>query len=131
MIGRVVDYTIAKKDVIRRFRTGRLSKADICDAHPELVRAASSMGMDASHMCPVCKERKLKRVSYAFGPKLKRYNGKICTPDRMELLLSKHDEFVCYEVEVCIGCHWNHLVRSYVTGRAYTLGRRGAAEEAR
>ncbi|MER3396039.1 MAG: hypothetical protein C4318_01045 [Acidimicrobiia bacterium] len=130
MIGRVVDYTFAKNDVIRRFRTGRISKADICDAHPELVRAASSLGSDASQRCPVCRERKLKRVSYAFGPSLRRYNGRICTPDKMEFLISKHDEFVCYEVEVCIGCYWNHLVRSFVTGRAYT-SRRSAAEEAR
>lgn len=130
MVGRVVDYTLAKQDVIRRYRTGRVPKSDICDAHPELIRAATSVGVDAAGKCPVCRERSLKRIAYAFGPSLRRYNGRICTPERMEMLLENHDEFVCYEVEVCIECHWNHLVKSFVTGRAYVRTRRLPREEA-
>ncbi len=130
MIGRVVDYTLAKRDLLRRFRTGRVQKADICDAHPELVRAAASVGEQVEARCPVCEEKSLKRIAYAFGPTLRRMNGRICTPDRMESLLEKHDEFVCYEVEVCIACSWNHLIRRLVTGRAYLSGRASGAGEA-
>ncbi len=131
MIGRIVDYTLAKQDVIRRYRTGRLQRSEICDAHPELIRAASSVGVDVRERCPICKERSLKRVSYAFGSSLRRYNGRLCTPERMEILAKKHDEFVCYEVEVCIDCYWNHLVKSFVTGRAYTGQKREASGKAR
>jgi hypothetical protein len=131
MIGRAVDYTLAKQDVLRRYKTGRVPRADICDAHPELVRAASSVGVNLDVECPVCEKNALKRISYVFGPSLRRYNGRICTPERMEMLLRNHDEFVCYEVEVCVDCYWNHLVRSFVTGRAYAPDRRTAAKEAR
>lgn len=129
MIGRIVDYTLAKKDVIRRYRKGQVPKSDICDAHPELVRAASSLGASAGSKCPICGGRDLKRISYAFGSSLRRMNGKICTPERMQALLRTHDEFVCYEVEVCLDCKWNHLHRSYVTGRAY-LSSDGESAEA-
>jgi hypothetical protein len=128
MIGSIVDYTLAKQDVIRRFRRGQLSRADVCDAHPELVRAASSLGQSAGDQCPICRGRELKKLCYAYGSTLRRMNGRVCTPERMKKLLETHDEFVCYEVEVCIKCHWNHLRRRFVTGRNYTgAAREGAA----
>lgn len=131
MIGRSVDYTLAKQNTIRRYRTGRVPRSEICDAHPELVRAARSVGVGAANACPVCKGCALKRISYAFGPSLRRHNGRICTPERMETLLRNHDEFVCYEVEVCVDCHWNHIVKSFVTGRAYVSRPPTAAEKTR
>ncbi|MGH2765769.1 MAG: DUF5318 family protein, partial [Actinomycetota bacterium] len=36
----VVDYTLAKRALLREVRRGMLSTIDICDAHPELMRAA-------------------------------------------------------------------------------------------
>jgi hypothetical protein len=30
-------------------------------------------------------------------------------------------EFTCYVVEVCTGCNWNHLVRSFQTGRKFAV----------
>ena len=35
----VVDYTLAKRALLRDFRQGLLSRLEICDAHPELLRA--------------------------------------------------------------------------------------------
>ena len=35
-----VDYTLAKRALLRDFRGGILSRFDVCDAHPELLRAA-------------------------------------------------------------------------------------------
>src|SRR5262249_35738605 len=43
----VVDYTLAKRALLREFRTGLLSRLEICDAHPELLRAAKYMGLEA------------------------------------------------------------------------------------
>ena len=30
-----------------------------------------------------------------------------------------HDEFACYDVEVCTGCRWNHLRRQSLHGRLH------------
>ena len=35
-----VDYRLARQAVLRQYRDGLLTKADVCDAHPELRRAA-------------------------------------------------------------------------------------------
>jgi len=32
---------------------------------------------------------------------------------------ARHDEFACYDVEVCLDCRWNHLRRSSMHGRSH------------
>ena len=54
-----VDYTLAKRALLRDLRTGMLSRLEVCDAHPDLLRAARSLGMEATRPCPVCGERDL------------------------------------------------------------------------
>src|SRR4051794_14564978 len=56
----VVDYTLAKRALLREFRGGLLSRFEICDAHPELLRAARYMGEPSSRTCPVCDRDELK-----------------------------------------------------------------------
>ena len=29
----------------------------------------------------------------------------------------KHDELRCYDVEVCLECSWNYMIRTYFVGR--------------
>ena len=40
-------------------------------------------------------------------------------PEWLKELVTTHDQFTCYVVEVCIDCAWNHLVKAYVAGRLY------------
>jgi hypothetical protein len=40
----VIDYTLAKRALLRDAQDGLLSVSDICDAHPELMRAAKYVG---------------------------------------------------------------------------------------
>src|SRR5690348_14424695 len=47
-----VDYRLARNSTITAFHKGRLSRLDICDAHPELLRAALNVGDEASEDCP-------------------------------------------------------------------------------
>lgn len=115
----VVDYTLAKRAVLHEWRTGRRSLADICDAHPELIRAAESLGAPIDRPCPVCARPTLCSVSYVFGDTLKGENGRLCTEEKLERLLAAHDEFVMYTIEVCTSCSWNHLASRYVTGKAH------------
>src|SRR5947208_14393263 len=40
----ITDYTLAKRAGIAEFRRGGLTRLDICDAQPELMRAARNIG---------------------------------------------------------------------------------------
>ena len=47
---RLVDYTLAKRAKLTELRGGRLSRDDVCDAHPELLRAARNVGFGPSEL---------------------------------------------------------------------------------
>src|SRR3989440_12898034 len=73
----VVDYTLAKRALLREFRTGLLSRLDICDAHPELLRAAKYVGHRTSKACPVCRREDLRLLAYVYADDLKADNGRV------------------------------------------------------
>ena len=50
--GGQVEYLLARNSVIREFRKGRLSRLDVCDAHPELIRAATNLGRPTGRAVP-------------------------------------------------------------------------------
>src|ERR671923_104968 len=64
----VIDYTLAKRALIRDARRGLLSVADICDAHPELMRAAKHVGEATTTDCPVCGPRVVSGASWPRRP---------------------------------------------------------------
>jgi len=116
----VTDYALARRAVLRDFRRGTLTRLDVCDAHPELLRAAQNVGTEFDDDCPVCESGPLRLVSYVYGEKLKQANGRcIATPDELAKLRKSCDEFTCYDVEVCVDCGWNHLRRQSLQGRLH------------
>jgi Family of unknown function (DUF5318) len=116
-----VDYRLARRSVLKSLRRGSLDVADVCDAHPELMRAARNIGEEVPHVCPICSHDTLRWVRYVYGDELKRNNGRVVYPaDWLSELASAHDQFTCYVVEVCIDCSWNHLIRSYLAGRRFS-----------
>lgn len=117
---RHVDYALVRRAVLRDLRRGALTRLDVCDAHPELLRAGRHVGSASDEECPVCSAAELRLVSYVYGDKLKTANGR-CVADGGELarLGAAHDEFSRYVVEVCLDCGWNHLVRSELLGRRH------------
>ena len=116
----VTDYALARRAVLRDFRRGALTRLDVCDAHPELVRAATCIGIDLDDECPVCGASNLRLVSYVYGDKLKQANGRaISNEAELRKLGASHDEFACYDVEVCVECRWNHLRRQSLHGRMH------------
>src|SRR4051812_33820020 len=40
----LIDYALARRAVLRDFHRGRLGRSEVCDAHPELLRAARAIG---------------------------------------------------------------------------------------
>lgn len=127
-----VDYRLARRAALVGMRTGFMSRAELCDAHPELVRAARHIGQAVGADCPMCEEGELKMVFYTYGKELRRENGRVRRPEDLASLQDRFGEFECYVVEVCISCSWNHLVRSFTAGYrhrakgAMPLGRRRA-----
>ena len=117
---RHTDYALARRAVLRDLRSGRVTRLDVCDAHPELVRAARYVGERAPHECPVCSARAVAYVSYVYGDGLRAANGRCITqPGELERLGADHEEFTRYLVEVCPDCGWNHLVRRELHGRRH------------
>lgn len=116
-----VDYVLARRAILRDYRRGVLTKLDVCDAHPDLIRAATHVGVDVDRECPICTSTKVRLVSYVYGDDLKGANGRCITnPTELEKLGASADEFACYVVEVCVSCKWNHLDRRYLLGRGHS-----------
>lgn len=116
----VVDYRLARQQVIKQFQKGRLSKLDICDAHPELQRAASGAGKPTDEPCPICEEGPLTLVTYAFGSRLPAGGRCVSTAKDMARLSERQSPITCYVVEVCPDCAWNHLARVFQVGGSET-----------
>jgi hypothetical protein len=109
----VVDYTLAKRALLREFRSGLLSRLDICDAHPELMRAARYLGSKATKPCPVCQKDELRLLAYVYGDGMDRDNGRAY--DLQEgLTIAAGRRGTCYVVEVCTDCSWNHLSEAFL-----------------
>jgi len=119
-VRRQIDYRLARRAVLREWRLGKVGRAEVCDAHPELVRAARNLGEETTQECPICEKSNLRLVSYVYGDSLKAANGRCITnQDELDRLGEHYDEFACYVVEVCTECNWNHLTRSYLLGRRH------------
>jgi len=115
---RLVDYTLAKRAKLTELRGGRISRTDVCDAHPELLRAARNVGESSRMPCPVCAESSLVHVTYVFGDALHQDSGRVWPRDRLAALHRSVEEFACYVVEVCTGCCWNHLSEAFLARTA-------------
>ena len=111
-----IDYRLARRQVIQEFRKGRVSRLDICDAHPELRRAAVGASQPTSETCPICEEEQLVLVTYAFGSRLPASGRCITSARELARLSQGRAGVTCYVVEVCPGCAWNHLTRVFRLG---------------
>lgn len=111
-----VDYRLARRRVLRRFRAGELTLADVCDAQRELLRVATSCSEPAPSRCPVCAEPELRIVRFVFGPRLPSGGRAISSRSELARLAERAGEHRCYVVEVCTSCRWNHLQSSALLG---------------
>jgi hypothetical protein len=112
----VVDYRLTRQAVLREYRKGRLSRTEVCDAHPELRRAAAGVGTATDQPCPICEEEPVTLVTYAFGPRLPAGGRCITSAREMARLARGRVRVACYVVEVCVGCAWNHLTKVFHVG---------------
>ncbi len=111
-----VEYLLARNAVVREYKKGRLSRLDVCDAHPELLRVASNLGRPSGEACPICEESDLVEVTFVFGSRLPPGGRCVATQAELARYWRRKDPVVCYVIEVCTGCSWNHLARMYPAG---------------
>jgi hypothetical protein len=113
----VIDYTLAKRALLRDARRGLLPVAELCDAHPELMRAAKHVGEETAADCPVCGRDKLVLLAYVYGSSLRRNSGRVWPIQTGLRLTAAHPGAACYVVEVCRSCCWNHLREAFTSRR--------------
>ena len=87
-----IDYRLARRHLVNEFKRGRLSRRDLCE------------------------DDDLVLVSFVFGPRLPAHGRCVGSKEELAKLASRSGERVCYVVEVCPGCSWNHLVRTFALG---------------
>lgn len=126
----IVDYALQRRAVLADLRGGRVGAAEVCDAHPYLLRAAKFHGRPAPAGCPVCRKEAMSEVHYIYGDALKTNAGQAKTTAELAELAQRVPEFSVYVVEVCSECGWNHLTTSFVMGQGTARpARRRAAPE--
>lgn len=109
--GGVVDHRLARRMLINQVRIGRLRRDEVCDAHPELIRAAANVGTETEALCPICEEDNLRLVTYVFGHRLPAHGRCVSSSKELRELSVTGRDLRAYVVEACCGCRWHHLLR--------------------
>lgn len=111
-----IDHRLNRQHLINEYRRGRLSQDQVCDAHPELIRAAKNVGTESQTVCPICEDANLRLVTYVFGARLPAHGRCVTTAKEMAELDRRRDELAAYVVEACVECRWHHLLRTLPVG---------------
>lgn len=122
----IVDHRLARRHLINEYQRGRLRQTQICDAHPELIRAARNVGTESRSLCPICAQVPLRLVTYVFGSRLPSHGRCVSTAKEMAALNQRSDDLTAYVVEACTQCKWHHLLRVLPVGSAGRSRRRTA-----
>ena len=117
-IGGVIDHRLTRRALINEYRKGRLRRDQVCDAHPDLIRAARHFGTSTRVLCPICTAANVVLVTYVFGPCLPKHGRCITTQSELENFRHQQFDYTAYVVEACRLCGWHHLLRSIPTGGA-------------
>ena len=118
----VVDHGLLRRQALREVQGGAgrgdplgRTADDVRDASPYLLRSADELGVQTGRPCPLCGHG-LREVSWVFGAALGPMSGSARTPRQLAALAAGRGEFDVHDVEVCLACRWNHLVRSWRAG---------------
>jgi hypothetical protein len=89
----------------------------VCDAHPDLMRAARNFGDATDVRCPICVADNVVLVTYVFGPRLPSHGRCVTKPNELEEFRrlaqrGASGDYTAYVVEACRSCAWHHLLRS-------------------
>jgi hypothetical protein len=124
----VVEYGLVRHRLVESLRKGKVRRDEVCDAHPELLRAAANLGQPTDRPCPVCDAAATVEVTYVFGSKLPSGGTGPSSKAELARLERREEPVVCYAVEACTGCGFHHLARKWQAGGRAT--RRAAKQRA-
>jgi hypothetical protein len=119
-----VEYRLVRNAVVRDVQRGKVDRVDVCDAHPELLRAARNVGRLTGEECPICEAKAMVEVTFVFGARLPPGGRCPATARELDRLRRREDPVTCYAVEVCPTCAWHHLTRKYSAGGRRSSTRR-------
>src|ERR1700744_5883981 len=111
-----VEYRIIRNGVVREVDRGKLLKTDVCDAHPELLRAARNVGRPTKEVCPICDDGRLVTVTFVFGAKLPPGGRCPGTAAELKALCRRPEPVLLCGAEVCPACACHHLMRKSPAG---------------
>lgn len=112
----VIDHALARREAILEIkRTGGFN-FDGADTDPYLLRTAAHYGMPLDVVCPICEKVELVELIYVYSRELGYFSGRSRRPTELKELSLNHGFLKVFHVEVCQGCGWNHVLRSYVLG---------------
>ncbi|WP_336250672.1 DUF5318 family protein [Stomatohabitans albus] len=130
-----IDYRLAKRAVVRRLVNGELSTDEVCDAHPELLRASTFLGVPTRRACPVCQMNhgddlettrsvpQLVETTWLYGTELRQKNGHLVeNPADLSHFERRFPSFRAWTVECCITCGWNYLIAQRLCGFSHRPG---------
>lgn len=112
-----IDYRMARRALLRDVRCGLRSPGEVCDAHPDLVRAGRHIGEVLHDSCPICDAPALRLVTYVFGKGVGRRSGKVASRAELRTMTQRYGDLNVYVVEVCPDCWWHHLRESFWLAR--------------
>ena len=109
-----MDHRLQRRALLREVREGMRGLDEVRDAHPDLVRAGVHIGSVVTDPCPLCERDGLRHVSYVFERHGTRTgSGRALPAEGLQRHADRHGDLAVYIVEVCVACHWHHLVESY------------------
>lgn len=113
----VIDYALKRRARLAQVRSGMVTTAEACDAHPHLLLAARHYGSAAGTACPICGGKDVQVVRFVYGDELGVSAGQAKSVGELERMEASANAVAVYVVEVCPACRWNHLLESFVMGR--------------
>jgi hypothetical protein len=110
-----IDYRMQRRAAVRDVLTGLRDPQEVRDAHPDLIRAGTHIGSPVDDACPLCEQHGLRHVLYVFRDRDARtQGGRAVARDMLQAQVERYGDLSVYAVEVCLECHWHHLVESYL-----------------
>ena len=92
----VIDYRLARRASSSEYRKGRLARHEVCDAHPELLRAAAvRQRADRRWSARSARTTDVVLVTYVFGPRLPALGRCITTKAELAKLAKGRSQLAC------------------------------------
>ena len=112
----VVDHSLARRQAILEIRRTGGFHFDGTDVDPYLLRAAAHYGVETDRDCPICRQHQVVDLTYVYSKELGYASGRARHPRELPKMATQYGFLRIFELEVCQGCGWNHVMQTYLLG---------------